>query len=155
MMCIHLHSRKRRYFRCPTGIIIFLRGKLSLSFLELSFLQFSYLQHYIAPADTRTIGVRLAKHKSTRMDKHTSYAIARISVKHWRFFMVRYEYSQGSIEISLSGRIRSSCGFSFCYLPSRYRELHFRPYKSHNTTVPVQLLAVSRHHCRHRAYTHR
>lgn len=107
------------------------------------FMALSRLQYYIATADTGTVGISLAEHKSTWMDKYTSHTIVGVSAKHRRFFMVCHEYSQGSIEVSLPRRTGSSCRSGLRNLPSRHRELHSGPHKSHNTTIFAQFIAVS------------
>jgi len=104
---------------------------------------FLHLQYYLAATNIGTVGIRLAKYKSTWVDKHTSYAIVGVSFKYRRFFMVRYKYSQRSAEVPLSRRIGSSCRSGFRNLPSRYRELHSGFDKSHNTTISAQLVPVS------------
>lgn len=147
-MCTRPHSRKQRCFRCLTGIfwkkkIIFFIIQI-INFLGLLFSWcFLHLQYYIATTNIGTVGIRLAEYKSTWVDKHTSHAIVGVSVKYWRFFMVRYKYSQRSVEVPLSRRIGSSCRSGFRNLPSRYRELHSGFDKSHNTTISAQLVPVS------------
>lgn len=145
MTCTRPHNRKQKCFRCPTGIMIFSENELLLYCFKNYhfFMEFLHSQHNIAAADTGTIGVRLAEHKSTWVDRHTSHAIVGVFAKYRRFSLVCYEYSQGSAQISLSRRTGSSCGFSFCNLPSRHRELYFGSHKSHNTTILAQLVAVS------------
>ena len=96
--------------------LVSFENELSSFFGIVIFMAFS--QYYIATTNTGTVGIRLAKHKSTWVDKHTSHAIVGVPAKHRRLFMVRHEYSQGSTEVSLSRRTGSSRGSGLRSFPS-------------------------------------
>lgn len=100
-------------------------------------------QYYIETADTGTIGIRMAKCKSTRMDNHTSHAVAGIFVEHRWSLVVRHEYSQRGAEVSLPRGTGSSCRSGFRHLSPRHRELHSESYQFHNTAIFAQFITVS------------